>query len=60
VKRYNRMDKQSIIGQLELDINALQRQVEEFKKHPENIASFEWELFVQRLHLMHDYCRQLI
>ena len=53
------MDKQSIIGQLELDINALQRQVDEFKKHPENITSAEWELFVQRLHLMDEYCRQL-
>ncbi len=53
------MDKQSIISQLELDINALQRQVDEFKKHPENITTLEWELFVQRLQLMHQYCRQL-
>src|SRR4051812_44583374 len=53
------MDKATIIGQLELDINALQRQVEEFKKHSEKITKIEWELFVQRLQLMHDYSRQL-
>ncbi len=48
-----------MIGQLELDINALQRQIEEFKKHPENITSLEWEIFVQRLDLMHQYCSKL-
>src|SRR4051812_43748143 len=53
------MDKVTIIGQLDLDINALQRQVEEFKKHPENITRLEWELFVDRLHLMHAYTSQL-
>src|ERR1039457_5463751 len=53
------MDKLNAIGQLELDINALLRQVDEFKKHPENITPVEWELFVQRLHLMHEYCRHL-
>lgn len=53
------MDKQNVIGQLELDINALLRQVDEFKKHPEDITAVEWELFVQRLHLMHEYCSKL-
>jgi len=53
------MDKQTIIRQLELDINALQRQVEDFKNYSENISSVEWELFVQRLHLMHEYCTKL-
>src|SRR5665213_2726836 len=53
------MDKLNIISQLELDITALQRLTEDFKKHPETISPAEWQLFVQRLHLMHEYCKQL-